>query len=102
MLVDKSLVDASTTRASQDIRKTRTDHARQALGFGRPPRTGPTPRPHLAYPNLTVEGDTPSDLDLERIIGTNDLLLDLNWLERGQRSHLTNLAGVFQYNHSTR
>ena len=82
MLVDKSLVEASTGRASPEIMK--RARATRAKLSGLVDRGASPQHPDFItrIQNLTAEGDTPSDLDLERIIGTNDLL-DLNWLERG-------------------
>jgi endonuclease G len=98
MLVDKALVESSISRAPQEVTRLAQPAPASALAPAPASALAPGPAkqfsivdPHVkAQPpnlvtrlrNLTADGNAPSELDLERILGSNDLL-DLNWFERG-------------------
>src|SRR5215472_11181059 len=83
MLVNKALVEASTNRAPLElIKRYRSARPKQPGVQDRAAAVQQQPNFLARIKSLSAEGGIPSHLDMERILGTNDLV-DLNWFERG-------------------
>ena len=77
MLVTPEMIDRSETRLPDEVRARLELTA--AVGPA-PPIAAPPSLAHMQ--SLSADGERPSRLDYERIMGASDML-DLNWFERG-------------------